>query len=440
MNQKAPFDVGKEPSIEGTDLVNLVKHREQTDADTTLEEVYQQFSIHNQEYCAVMDAGRVVGLFSRGLLGFLLGHRFGFAICCKDPVRRHLVPQPLMLRRGTPVRQVLESALGRRSRAFNEDVILLGAEDEYLGIISVPSLVRLQSALVEERFRIQESLHRRLMDVSRQAGMAEVASGVLHNVGNVLNSVNVSAQLAVDMIHESKISSLEKVAAILEQNRGQLGDFITNDPKGKLIPEYLFQVSSRLRSEQGRQLEELHLLVKHVAHIKNIISMQQRYAKVSGMVEMVPVEEIVEDGLRLNAEALTRHGVDLERRFEPVPPVMVDKHKVLQILVNLIRNAKYAVDHSSDPIKRVTVFIKAPTKQRVRIQVKDNGVGIAAENLKRIFVHGFTTKQDGHGFGLHASAVAAKEMGGALHVHSDGLGQGALFTLELPVAPARPAA
>jgi signal transduction histidine kinase len=418
------------PGIEQTDLLSLVKHQEQADAGASLGQVYQQFQTHQQDYCAVMEAGKVAGLCSRGHLGFLMGHRYGFAIYSKDPVRQHLVENPLMLRRGTPVRQALETALGRQGKTFNDDVILLGAEDQYLGIIPVPALVQLQSALVEERFRIQET---------RQAGMAEVATGILHNVGNVLNSVNVSAGLTVEMVRNSKLSSLEKLAAILEQNRGQLADYLSADPKGKLVPEFLIQLTGRLRDEQAGQLRELESLVKHIGHIKNIISMQQRYAKVSGILELVPVEELVEDGLQINAEALARHGVSLERRFAPVPPVVADKHKVLQILVNLIRNAKYAVNHSPSPIKRVIVSILASTDKRVQIQIQDNGIGIAPENLNRIFAHGFTTKQDGHGFGLHTSALAAKEMGGALHAHSDGLGHGALFTLELPVAPPRAA-
>jgi signal transduction histidine kinase len=427
------------PGIEQTDLVTLVKHQERADAGASLGEVYQQFQTHQQDYCAVMEAGKVAGLCSRGHLGFLMGHRYGFAIYSKEPVRQHLVERPLMLRQGTPVRQALESALGRRGKTFNDDVMLLGAEDQYLGIIPVPALVQLQSALVEERFRIQETLHRRLLAVSRQAGMAEVATGILHNVGNVLNSVNVSAGLTVEMVRNSKVSSLEKVAALLEEKRGRLDDYLSNDPKGKLVPEFLVQLTSRLRADQAGQLRELESLVKHIGHIKNIISTQQRYAKVSGILELVPVEELVEDGLQINAEALARHGVSLERRFAPVPPVVADKHKVLQILVNLIRNAKYAVDHCPNPVKRVIVSILAPTDKRVQIQIQDNGVGIAPENLNRIFAHGFTTKKDGHGFGLHTSALAAKEMGGALHAHSDGLGRGALFTLELPVAPPRAA-
>ena len=439
LQSESPGREAEAQGIEQTDLLTLVKHQERADAGTSLGKVYQQFQTHQHDYCAVMEAGKVVGLCSRGHLGFLMGHRYGFAIYSKEAVRQHMVQQPLLLRQGTPVRQTLETALGRQGKAFNEDVILLGAQDQYLGIIPVLALVQLQSALVEERFRIQETMHRRLLAVSRQAGMAEVATGMLHNVGNVLNSVNVSSNLAVEMVRNSRISSLEKVAAILEQKRGQLGDYLTNDPKGKLLPDLLIQLASRLRAEQAGQLRELESLGKHLGHIKNIIAMQQRYAKVSGILEQVPVEELVEDGLQINAEALARHGVVLERRFAPVPPVVADKHKVLQILVNLIRNAKYAVDHSPGPSKRVTVSIQASSNKRVQIQVQDNGIGIAPENLNRIFAHGFTTKKDGHGFGLHSSALAAKEMGGALRAHSDGLGLGALFTLELPVAPPCPA-
>jgi signal transduction histidine kinase len=426
---------GNSQGIEQTDLLGLVKHQEQAEAGISLGQVYQQFQTHQQDFCAVLEGRQVVGLCSRAHLGFLMGHRYGFAIYSKESVREHMVEQPLLLRRGTPVRQALETALGRAGKAFNEDVILLSPDGDYLGIILVPTLVQLQSALVEERFCIQESMHRRMLALTRQAGMAEVATGVLHNVGNVLNSVNVSATIAVDGLRNSKLSSLEKVMALLEQHRAHLGDYLSNDPKGKMVPELLAQLTQRLRSEQAVQLREVESLVKHVSHIKNIIAMQQRYAKVSGILEVVPVSELVEDGLQMNAEALERHGVCVDRRFAPVPPVVADKHKVLQILVNLIRNAKYAVDHGPNAVKRLIVSIQARNQNRVQIQIEDNGVGIAPENLNRIFSHGFTTKKDGHGFGLHTSALAAKEMGGALRAHSDGLGRGALFTLELPVAP-----
>ena len=127
----------------------------------------------------------------------------------------------------------------------------------------------------------------------------------------------------------------------------------------------------------------------------------------------------------------------VERRFSPAPLARVDKHKVLQILINLLRNAKYALDDANRPDKRITISIE-PAGEQVRIAVADNGIGIAPENLARIFGHGFTTRQDGHGFGLHSGANAATEMGASLSVQSAGLGHGATFTLDLPVAACHP--
>jgi signal transduction histidine kinase len=252
-------------------------------------------------------------------------------------------------------------------------------------------------------------------------------------VGNVLNSVNVSATLAVDHARQSKISSLEKAVALLHEHRENLADYLSNDPKGKLLSEYLTQLAARLKSEQAKQITELDSLIKHIGHIKNIVAMQQNYAKVSGLLEPVPAAELVHDALELNAESFTRHGIEIERQFEDVPNVIVDKHKVLQIMINLLRNGKYALTAGGGRHKRLVVGVLNNGEKRVKIVVQDNGVGIAPENLERIFAHGFTTKKDGHGFGLHSSALAAKEMGGSLHAHSDGLGKGATFILELPI-------
>ena len=162
--------------------------------------------------------------------------------------------------------------------------------------------------------------------------------------------------------------------------------------------------------------------------------MQQSYAKISGVVEIVEVGDLVEDALRMNAEALVRHEVDVVREYTPVPSIAVEKHKVLQILVNFICNAKYACDEAGISKKQMTVRV-APRDARVQISVTDNGVGISPENLTRIFNHGFTTRKEGHGFGLHSGALAVQEMGGSLEVWSAGLGRGATFTVELPLQP-----
>ena len=279
-----------------------------------------------------------------------------------------------------------------------------------------------------------ENLHRQLMDASRQAGRAEVATSVLHNVGNVLNSVNVSANLVVDYVRNSKANGLSRVAALLEDAGADLGVFFTQDERGKRLPQYLAKLSTQIGTDQQQILTELVTLQKNIEHIKDIVAMQQSYAKLGGLTETVHVSELVEDALRLNEGALNRHGVTLQREFSPVGTIVIDKHKVLQVLVNLIRNAKYACDASGRYEKLLTVKV-VPGGRGVQITVADNGVGIAPEHMVRIFHHGFTTKKEGHGFGLHSGALIAKELGGELRVQSEGIDRGASFTLDLPSQP-----
>ncbi|HEX9047577.1 MAG TPA: ATP-binding protein, partial [Verrucomicrobiae bacterium] len=296
---------------------------------------------------------------------------------------------------------------------------------------------RLESE-IEERKRAQtevERTHKQLVETSRQAGMAEVATSVLHNVGNVLNSINVSTTLVLEIIRKSRLSNVSRLGALIHGERDRLGAFFTTDPRGRELPDYLNKLANHLQSEQAALHREIELTRKNVEHIKDIVTMQQSYAKVSGVVEKVKVTDLVEDALRMNTGALSRHNVRITRDYPAeAVQVHVERQKVLQILVNLIRNAKYACDESGRSDKQITLRVQC-RQDRIRIIAEDNGVGIVPENLTRIFSHGFTTRENGHGFGLHSGALAAREMGGSLTVHSDGPGCGAVFTLELPLAP-----
>jgi two-component system NtrC family sensor kinase len=288
---------------------------------------------------------------------------------------------------------------------------------------------------IAERKRAEEeveALHNQLVEASRHAGMAEVATGVLHNVGNVLNSVNVSSTLLADRLRKSRAINVSRAADLMIVRNGDLGAWLTEDPKGKMLPSYLADLGNHLATEHSEMTVELELLVKNVEHIKEIVAMQQNYAKVSGFIEILPVEKLIEDALQMNAAAFERHRVQVVRSFETVPNVRVDKHKVLQILVNLLRNAKYAMDDCEE--RRLDLEIKRSSDSMVCVTMRDTGCGIPQENLTRIFSHGFTTKKDGHGFGLHSGAIAAKEMGGILTAESEGTGRGATFMLELPIA------
>jgi PAS domain S-box-containing protein len=288
--------------------------------------------------------------------------------------------------------------------------------------------------------RLQEQLetaHRDLVDASRKAGMADVATGVLHNVGNVLNSVNVAADQLCDGLRKSRVDGVAKLSALLAEQAQDLPGFFAS-ARGRQVPAYVEQLAEHLKAERERLLGELAELRRAIDHIKDVVAMQQSFAGSPGLVEALDPVELVEDSLRLNVAALMRHDVRVVRDFTPAPKVLADRTRVLQILVNLVRNAKHALDDGAPAEKRMVLRIEPAGPERVRLVVADNGVGIPPANLPRIFEHGFTTRKTGHGFGLHSAAIAAGELGGSLNVRSEGPGKGAEFILELPVAPPEP--
>ncbi len=285
-----------------------------------------------------------------------------------------------------------------------------------------------------------EELNRRLVETSRQAGMAEIATGVLHNVGNVLNSVNVSSTLVIDRLRHSRLGNLCKAVALLQAHEADIAEYLTSDPKGRLVVGYLTSLVDHLKGESESNTRELASLVANVDHIKQIVAMQQSYARVAGVVESLPADDLIDDALQFVAGAYKRAGVELVRESEETPPVLVDKHKVMQVLINLFTNARQSIEEAGPAVRRVKVTVRAREPDAVEISIRDNGLGIEPANLTRIFQHGFTTKREGHGFGLHSGANAIKEIGGSISVHSEGLGHGAVFTIVIPCKAPAPAA
>ncbi|WP_224372128.1 ATP-binding protein [Hyalangium versicolor] len=285
---------------------------------------------------------------------------------------------------------------------------------------------------VDERSRELKQVHEQLVQTARQAGMAEIATNVLHNVGNVLNSVYTAAQLAKERLDRMRLDHVTRVATLLQERQGDLATFLTQEERGRMVPTFLGKLGRSLLEDR----EELRLLLddvgRYTEHIGDIVKVQQTHARPPRLDEAVSMEALVEDALRINAAALARHEVKLERQISTLPPVVTDKHKVLMILVNLISNAKYAMDGVPVAQRRLFVGLDQQEPDRVSITVRDNGAGIPQEMLTRIFQYGFTTRKEGHGFGLHSSALAAQQLGGTLTGQSDGPGQGATFTLELP--------
>ncbi len=283
-----------------------------------------------------------------------------------------------------------------------------------------------------------EDLHRRLMSASFQAGAAEFATGILHNVGNTLNSVNVSANVVAEKLGASKVAGLVKAAELFQQHEGDLVEFISKDPRGSKLGSYVVALADALAGERDDIQKEVASLTTKIEHIKSIIQLQQDHAKLGGVIEKASLSVLVDDALRLHEVSLGRLGIEIERHYQPLAPVSIDRHKLLQILVNLLGNARHAHIKGGAAHKRLILRIAQGEEGMIRVEVQDNGVGIPAENMSKIFRQGFTTKADGHGFGLHMSLLMAKGLGGSLSVVSQGPDRGATFTVLIPTNASRP--
>jgi signal transduction histidine kinase len=277
-----------------------------------------------------------------------------------------------------------------------------------------------------------ERMRAELLETSRNAGMAEVATNVLHNVGNVLSSVNISCSAIADQVKNSGVANVAKAAELLDRHRDDLASFVTTHPVGRKLPKFLGDLAGWLTQEQQGMLAEIELLGRNIEHIKEIIIVQQGDAAAGGVHETVPIADLVEAALQINGVTLPEHRIEIVREYGEVPAASLEKQKVMQILVNLVRNAKSAMA-ATGCVRRRLVVRTACEDDRISVSVSDTGMGIAKEHLGKIFSHGFTTRKDGHGFGLHSSAFAAKEMGGRMSVESEGPGRGATFCLDLPL-------
>ena len=362
--------------------------------------------------------------------------RTDFDVLAEEEAGPRFAEEQEIIRTGRPMTGKVESIMMPFGVVAWRLVTKIPWRDEQGRIIGTYGISKDITGIKEAEEKLN-AVHLQLVHASRQAGMAEVATGVLHNVGNVLNSVNVSATLVREKLQDSEVATLGRVAGLLRSHAADLDRYLTTDPKGRLLPGLVIELADHLAQEHEVLRVEHEQLARSVEHIKEIVAMQQSYACISGILEKVQIADVLGDALQINIAGLTRHGVEVVRDYADVPSVVVDKHKVMQILVNLIHNAKYAVEDSKRADRRITLRIALSEANRLRISVADNGVGIPPENLTRIFSRGFTTRRNGHGFGLHSGAIAAREMGGSLYAESEGTGQGAIFTLELPLTAER---
>jgi C4-dicarboxylate-specific signal transduction histidine kinase len=296
---------------------------------------------------------------------------------------------------------------------------------------------RLEQRVAQQTGELRRA-QQELVDTARRAGMAEVAANVLHNVGNALNSVTVETELMRGDLARSCGDGLARAVDLLDEHSHDMGRFMEHDEKGRALPAYLQLLADELKRERTALQDHTDRLTASVEHIKHVIAMQQTYAGRSVFVEAARPADLIEEALRITESELRHAQVRVVREIADVPPLRLDRTRIVQILVNLVRNAGHAMEHLPKGTATLTLRMDSDG-DKLRIQVTDRGVGIAPENIGKLFVHGFTTRPGGHGFGLHSSAVAALEMGGSLSAHSAGHEMGATFMLELPAVPVQAA-
>lgn len=274
-------------------------------------------------------------------------------------------------------------------------------------------------------------LNNQLVIAARRAGMADIATSVLHNIGNVLNSTNTSVALMQENIDKSKARSLETVCDILSQHQNDLSEFFENDPAGKNIPQFLKMLSEELKKEKSELKSGTEALQKNIQHIKDIITMQHSVSGSLGVMEKISITDLLENAITIN-KTDTFSKIEIVRQFKPIKTVISDQVKLLQIFVNLIKNAIDSLLESDVEPKKLTLKVDEKDDKHFMVEISDNGLGIEKEIILKIFTYGFTTKDTGHGFGLHTSAVSAQDLGGLLTAKSLGKGKGATFILILP--------
>lgn len=287
--------------------------------------------------------------------------------------------------------------------------------------------------------QLRETLHEldqtrdELVEKAHKAGMADIATGVLHNVGNVLNSVNISTGLIQDIVQHSKLDGLLKANEILGENMDQIDEFVATDPRGKKLMNYYLKLEEPLKREQENVLRNTKRLTAKIFLINEIISAQQSFAGASKHTDQTKLSNMIDNALSLQAGSIERHCLNITKYLQETAPVIAHQSKLVHVLVNLFKNAKEAMEENHPENKNLLIETWQD-RDKVCLSVTDNGHGIKAEHLQKIFTHTFTTKSDGHGFGLHSSANYMTEMGGSINVKSEGEGKGATFTLTFPAA------
>ena len=335
------------------------------------------------------------------------------------------------------VRPTGTDEVDRLGRQFNDMLVDLEQSNQTIRDLNqnLEKRVEMRTKELEQTLIELQEAQSQLTDMAHSAGMAEIATGVLHNVGNLLNSVNISVAMVTGQLRNSRIYELERLLARLDAQNQNLAEFLSTDGRAEKLLDYLHKLADLLKTEQENIASEVEQMTVKVDNVKGVIAAQQNYARAVSFREDVDLEKLINDVLAMHGPSFLRYEIEVITDMEAMPPVWIEKNKVVQILDNLIRNAIESMSSIEGNARRLSVSLSECEENFARITVADTGGGIDAYQLEHIFSYGYTTKRDGNGFGLHSAALAVNSLGGKIVAASEGIGKGAVFTLDLATAP-----
>ncbi|CAM2068038.1 Response regulator [Sulfidibacter corallicola] len=297
--------------------------------------------------------------------------------------------------------------------------------------VSVEVIHDLERRIAAQNRAMDRQQERLAKEHARATNQAQVATAVLHNIANVLNSVSVSCSVVHRRIHDSKVKQMLLAHGLIEDHLDNLDNYLTRDEKGKLLPEYLIALGKRIESEQITIAHELKDLGAKIQLMKQAIESQQHYAKGNEIHEPVSPDAVLEEALLVQSNLIETHQIQIQSDLNAPNQLALPKAKLVHVFINLIKNGIEAMRAAET---RVLSLESREAQGAISVHISDTGIGIEPEHRKKLFTHGFTTKKDGHGFGLAYCAKAIEEMGGTLEVHSEGSGKGTRFSIHFSPA------
>ena len=296
--------------------------------------------------------------------------------------------------------------------------------------LSILMSIALNNTILFEKL---DQSYRKLMEKAHKKGMSDT-TGILHNIANIMNSINVTYHTLADLIDGSCVYDLKRANKMLESKFDQLDEFIRSDPKGRLLMQYYLTFSDSFRQLQSRLKEYVERMLDRTGLVEDIINTQQGFEGIRSNLELMDIIPVLEDALKMNRSMIEGSGVHIVKRYDRQVKALAQKTKLLHILINIIKNAVESMQYGRTPDKVLTIEVTSDSES-VYIRVSDTGPGIEADKLESIFAYGFTTKTTGHGFGLHSCANYMTEMKGRIWAEKPGTGKGAVFVMQFRSQP-----